>query len=196
MLQSVITLESDIEILEAYRTGQREMAITAIVRRYQRFAYTVALRHVSSTEDARDCAQDAMIKVATGLSGFRGDSSLQTWIGKIARNTAISMYNRRRIVEYFAVGHGEKERDVEAVQLSPIEHTEQNEFEEFFNNILSQLPRKQREAFVMRYYEELSYDEISALTGTSTGALKANYHWAVKKIADLVKETEYYRNRR
>ena len=194
MLQSVITLETDIEILEAFRTGKREIAITAIVRRYQRFAYTVALRHVSSTEDARDCAQEVMIKVTSALSGFRGDSTLQTWIGKIARNTAIALYHKKKFLEYFAVGHGEQERDVEAIQLSPADHTEQNEFEVFFNKVLSTLPRKQRETFVMRYYEELSYEEISAVNGTSVGALKANYHWAVKKIAEVLQGTDYYQD--
>lgn len=192
MQQAVITLETDIEILEAYRAGKHEQAVTAIVRRYQRYAYTVALRHVSRTEDALDCAQETMIKMTTALARFRGDSSLQTWIGRIARNTAISMYNRRRLVEYFAVGHGEQEKDVEAIQLSPADHTEQNEFERFFNTVLSELPRKQRETFVMRYYEELSYEEISSINGTSVGALKANYHWAVKKIAEVMKKTDYY----
>ncbi len=186
-------LESDQEILEAYHAGEQDQAITAMVRKYQRFAYTVALRYLSSTEDARDCAQEVMIKAFKGLGRFRSESSLQTWIGKIARNTAISMYHRSRFLKFFAVGEGEDERDVPAKQLSPADHTEQNEFEVFFHTVLATLPPKQRATFMMRHYEDLTYEEISAQVGTSVGALKANYHWAVKKIAEKLKDTDYHR---
>jgi RNA polymerase sigma-70 factor (ECF subfamily) len=62
----------------------------------------------------------------------------------------------------------------------------------YIKQVLSGLPPKQREAFCMRHYDELSYEEISAITGTSEGALKANYHWAVKKIAEALRQSEYY----
>jgi RNA polymerase sigma-70 factor (ECF subfamily) len=192
MRTAVAVLETDHEILEAFRSGLQEQAITAFVRRHQKFVYSVALRYLSSPEDARDCAQDVMIKAYQGLGRFRGESSLQTWIGKIARNTAISMFHKRKLVRLFAPGEAEGERDVPARQLSPAEHAEQNEFERFFRTVLSTIPPKQRETFMMRYYEELSYEEISAQVGTSVGALKANYHWAVKKIAEKLKGTDYY----
>ncbi|MCO6467023.1 MAG: sigma-70 family RNA polymerase sigma factor [Bradyrhizobiaceae bacterium] len=189
---TVITLDTDLEILEAYRTGKREQAVTAIVRRYQRYAYAVALRYVRTPEDAYDCAQEVMVKVVTSIERFRGDSTLQTWIARIARNTAVSMYHKNKLLSFFAIGEGPDEQDIQAHQLSPVDHAEQNEFETFFRTILAELPLKQRETFMMRYYDELSYEEISTIVGKSVGALKANYHWAVKKIAESLKGTEYY----
>ncbi|MBK9183721.1 MAG: sigma-70 family RNA polymerase sigma factor [Ignavibacteria bacterium] len=74
-----------------------------------------------------------------------------------------------------------KGRRCEGADHSPSTHAEQSEFETYFRSVLNTVPPKQRETFCMRYYDELSYEEISAITGTSEGALKANYHWAVKR---------------
>lgn len=193
MPTSVITLDTDVEILEAYRSGSSDLAITAFVRRYQSFVYKSVLRYLDSTEDARDCTQEVMIKAITGLGKYRGECTLQTWIARIARNTAITMYHKRRLLRFFTIGEGTDEVDVLADQLSPADHAAQNEFEAFFRRVLSSLPIKQRETFMMRHYDDLSYEEISEIVGTSVGALKANYHWAVKKIASQLQGTDYYK---
>lgn len=186
-------LETDAQILEAYKTGERENAATAFVRRHQRFVYSVAMRHLNNVEDARDAAQETFIRALARLDSFRGDSALQTWLYRITVNVSLSMRRRRRFVSFFPFGEAEGERDyVSIVHSSPEQITNTNEFERFFTTVLNKLPHKQRETFCMRYYDELSYDEISEMVGTSVGALKANYHWAVKKIAAHLRASDYY----
>ncbi|MBI2793520.1 MAG: sigma-70 family RNA polymerase sigma factor [Ignavibacteria bacterium] len=186
-------LETDSQILEAYKSGERDIAATAFVRKHQRFVYSVAMRHLNNAEDARDAAQETFIRALARLDTFRGDSALQTWLYRITVNVSLSMLRRKRFVSFFALGEGNGERDVMSdAQTSPEQHTRTSEFERFFTTVLKQIPRKQRETFCMRYYDELSYDEISEIVGTSVGALKANYHWAVKKIAAQLRASEFY----
>lgn len=187
-----IILETDTEILEAYHAGQRERALTAFVRKHQRFVLSVAYRQLNSMDDARDAAQDVFLRVTQKLVDFRADSSLQTWLYRITVNVCISMRRKRALMMVFAFGEAEGEREVTANEASPESKAITTDFESFFNNVLKTLPAKQRETFCMRYYNELSYQEISAITGTSEGALKASYHWAVKKIAIAVRSSEYY----
>jgi RNA polymerase sigma factor (sigma-70 family) len=192
MYTVTLPLETDVQILEAFRSGERDQAATAFVRRHQDFVYAVALRHVRNREDARDVAQDTFIKALKGIEKFKGDSTLQTWLYRITTNTCMSMLRRMKFLSFFAAGEGEDERDVPAKQRTPAEQAEQSDFEAFFDVVLSTLPPKQRETFSLRYFNELSYEEISAMVGTSVGALKANYHWATKKIADQLRKSEYY----
>lgn len=186
-------LETDAQILEAYKTGEREMAATAFVRMHQRFVYSVAMRHLNNMEDARDASQETFIRALARLDSFRGESALQTWLYRITVNVSLSMRRRRRFVSLFAFGEAEGEPNfVSSVHSSPDQLTNTNEFEQFFTTVLNKLPYKQRETFCMRYYDELSYDEISEMVGTSVGALKANYHWAVKKIAGHLRASDFY----
>lgn len=193
-MHAVISLETDGQILEAFRAGERDRAATAFVRLHQRFVYAVALRHLRNQEDARDAAQETFLKALASIERFDPRASLRTWLYRITVNTCISMQRKRRFLSFFAVGEGEHERDVQARQLHPDEQVVQSEFERFLQDVIATLPPKQRETFCLRYFDELSYEEISAMVGTSVGALKANYHWAVKKIAAHVRESEYYRH--
>lgn len=182
----------DAEILEALRDGQRDRAITALVRRYQRFVYSVALRQMNHVEDAQDITQEVLLRAARFVDGFQHQSSLQTWLYRITINQCRSEFRRRRIKSIFGIGSDEGEIDVASAGPLPSDHAEQNDFDCYMQIVLAQLPPKQRETFCLRFYDELSYEQISAITGTSQGALKANYHWAVKKIADHLKDSEFY----
>ncbi len=187
-----IALETDAEILEALRTGERERAAGFFVRRNQRFVYAIALRHLSNHEDARDASQDVFLKALKGIDRFKGESTIQTWLYRITVNVCNSHLRKRRLMSFFSVGEGEGERDVASWQPNPQQQAEQTDFQVFFNTVLLTLPPKQRETFYLRYYDELSYEEISAMLGTTVGALKANYHWAVKKIAEKLRKSDYY----
>lgn len=192
MNPATIALEHDVEILEAFRAGERDRAATEFVRRHQRFVYAVALRHLSHGEDARDAAQEVFLKAINGIDRFQGNSSLQTWLYRITVNVCNSMLRKRKLMSFFSVGEAEGERDVVAHQWSPLDHAEQGDFERFFKEVLTKLPPKQRETFCLRYYDELSYEEIATMLGANKETLKANYHWAVKKIADHLRASEYY----
>jgi len=186
-------LSTDDEIISAYRSGQQEQAITAFVRLHQRTAYSTALRYLNCPEDARDCAQDALIAAVKSFSTFKGESSLRSWLIRITRNKAIGLYRRRRWLRFLPFGDSDTDHTVMCSSESPFDQLHRNEFEVFFRTILAKIPPRQREVFMMRYFEDLTYDEISAQTGRNVGTLKANYHWAVNTITNLLRTSEYFK---
>ncbi len=194
MSSMALHIATDAEILAAHKRGEREQALHAFVRKHHRFVYSVALRHLRHTEDAQDATQDVFLRAGQNLGSFAGDASLQTWLYRITVNVCVSMRRKQRFLRFFAPGEAEGELDVASTALSPHAEAEQRDFYQTMQTILDSLPAKQRETFCLRFYDELSYEEISAITGTSVGALKSNYHWAVKKIAEALRQTEHYEN--
>lgn len=179
---------NDQDIVKAFAAGDTDAAARAFVRKYQSFVFSTALRYLRNDIDAEDASQETFIKALRALPKFRGDSSLSTWLYRITANVCKGMLRKRKlrtmlnleVVEPFAV----------STSPGPDRLTESNEFEAKFEVLLQTLPPKQRETFVLRYYEQRSYEEISAMLGTSVGGLKANYHQAAKKLA-LALEGEY-----
>jgi RNA polymerase sigma-70 factor (ECF subfamily) len=138
---------------------------------------------VLSHDDANDLLQNTFIKAWTNIDYFRGDSKLSTWLYKIAINESITFLNKQRAQNNISI-------DDEAVFLSG-----RLETDTYFDGdaallklqkAILTLPEKQRMVFNFRYYDEMSYEEMAEVTGTSVGALKASYHHAVKKIEDFM----------
>lgn len=176
----------DEELLQKFRAvDSRNWAFNLLVRKYSERVYRHCRKMVIDHEDANDLVQDTFVKVYSGLSEFRQASSLFTWIYRIATNECLAFLRKKRrrfflpIVDYSA----ELASKLEA-QLSPTA----DEVQKKLQAAILKLPDKQRLVFNLRYYDELSYDEIAAITGTSVGALKASYHLAAKKIEEFVKE--------
>lgn len=185
---------SDANILEALRSGEDEKVLNDFVRAHQKFVYSVAFRYLQHKENAQDASQEVFMRAIKALPTFKGESTLQTWLYRITTNVCHSMIRKRKNLHYVPIGEGESELNVPWHGDSPIQSAENSNFNTLFLSILSTLPEKQRETFSLRFFEELSYEEISEMVGTSIGALKANYHWAVKKIASALKKTKYYEN--
>jgi RNA polymerase sigma-70 factor (ECF subfamily) len=183
-----LIVESDARILEEYRTGSRELAATAFVRRHQRFVMSVALRHLNHVEDAQDAAQEAFIRALQSLESFKAESSVQTWLYRITVNVCASMRRKKKLTRLFAFGEAETEIDAPSHEPNPEQVTIESDRQRQLLRALEQVPPKQRETFCLRYFDELSYEEISAMLGTSVGALKANYHHAVKKLAAILRD--------
>ena len=150
-----------------------------IVREESEKLYWHLRRMVSSHEDADDLLQEVFIKVWAALPSFRGDSSMSTWVWRIATNEALNFLRREKVraALRFTSIDAETERKILA---DP--YFNGTEAERRLSCAVSRLPEKQRQVFVMRYWDDLSYEEISAITGTSVGALKASYHLAQEKI--------------
>ncbi len=182
----VLILDNDKDIIREYSEGNREIAATAFVRRYQKFVFSTALRYLKSYEDADDASQEVFIKAMNSLHKFRGDASLKTWLYKITFNVCTSMLRKKRFFTFFGKDEEEDYKNVPSNEISPFQKVENDEFEEKFLKILNKLPEKQRETFALRYFDNMSYEEISKLLGTSVGGLKANYFQATKKIADIL----------
>lgn len=184
--------ENDNQIISEYVSGNREIAATAFVRKYQKFVYSIALRYVKDEDDAYDIAQDVFIKALNNLAEFKKKSSLKTWLYRIAANTSKTYLRKKKFISFFKLSDNEN-INLEEFQVdyqTPSQMLENKEFENKFLKLLVKLPDKQRETFALRYFDNLSYEEISKMLGTSVGGLKANYYQAVKKISNFLKNED------
>ena len=134
-------------------------------------------------DDADDLTQTVFIKVWKGLSKFRSDSKLYTWIYRIATNECLNFLNQKKRKYFIPIN------DVSAELSEKIDSGAGiggDEIQIKLQKAILKLPEKQRLVFNMKYFDEMKFDEISEITGTSTGALKASYHHAVKKIEEFI----------
>lgn len=174
----------DKELLALYHAGQKEQMFNELVRRYQKRIYWVTRRMVKRHEDADDIAQDVFVKAYTALENFRGESNIYTWLYRIAVNLSINHLRKQKVRnavdldDYLPFLAKDAEQDSSIVRRENVSLIEQ---------AIGTLPDKQRAVFIMRYYDEMPYEQISAILGTSVGGLKANFHHAVKKVAAFVK---------
>lgn len=154
---------------------------------YQEQIYYFIRRMVVVHEDAEDVMQETFIKVFRGLSRYRGDSSLLTWIYRIAMNECLRFLNRKKdnVVSAETVGHTLTD-SLMASEYIDYGHTMAVKFQE----AILQLSDKQRVVFNLRYYDELEYSEISRITGTKVDTLKVAYHYAKEKIKNYMTEEQ------
>lgn len=176
---------SDLELVQEVRRGNRQ-AFTELMRRYQPRVYWTARRIVGNHEDADDVAQEAFIKAYLALGDFRGGASFFTWIYRIAVNLALNAARKRQLVTY--VRQSEIVERFFPAQRDPSSEIEQRETETRLEQAIQELPEKQRLVFVMRFFDEMTYEEISQVLKTSVGGLKANYFHALKKVREYMKD--------
>ena len=156
-----------------------------LIRKYQEQTYWHIRRIVIDHDDANDLVQDTFVKVWKNLKNFREDSKLYTWIYKIATNEALSFLKKKKrklllpIVDY---------ENYLSQKLQDDNFFNGDEIQLKLQKAILTLPEKQRLVFNMRYYDEMKYDDMSEVLGTSVGALKASFHIAVKKIENYIKE--------
>jgi RNA polymerase sigma factor (sigma-70 family) len=188
LLTMALSIEEE-ELVSEVISGESQTAVTMFVRKYQRFVYSVALRHLNNSyDDADDASQEVFIRAIRSLKNFKGDSSLQTWLFRITVNVCSTMRKKKRLVSWFTNDDGEP-MEIPDENPTPERELMDKNFSQEIQRLLMKLPDKQRETFCLRYYDELSYEEISEILGTSIGGLKANYFQAVKKLAQLLKES-------
>lgn len=185
-----LTKDKDKSIITEFQNGNTERAASEFVREYQSFVFSTALRYLKSRDDAYDAAQEVFIKALKNIGSFRNDSSLSTWLYRITINVCHGM-NRKKKLRTF-VGLEAIEFFAKSNETSPEQVAVNNDFQAQFELILAELPEKQRETFVLRYFQELSYEEISRMLGTTVGGLKANYFQAAKKIATRISTEKNY----
>jgi RNA polymerase sigma factor (sigma-70 family) len=166
----------------------RDRAFTDIVVAYGERLYWHIRRMVTEHEDANDVLQNVFIKAWKGLQDFRGDSGLYTWLYRIATNETITWLQarkRRAVVPLDTGGDESVYNPADHVTAQPGFDSRRVEWQ--LQQAVSMLPEKQRLVFNLRYFDEMPYEEMSGVLGTSVGALKASYHHAVKKIEAFFK---------
>jgi len=177
---------TDREILEMIRKGQAGLnqAFGLLMDQYRERVYFHVRRILIDHDDTDDVVQNTFIKVWQGLETFRAESGFFTWIYRIATNEALNFLKKKRRRYFLPLA------DVEAqlVQKLDDNYFSGNEIQKELQKAILKLPEKQRIVFNMKYFEEMKYNDISKILGTSEGALKASYHHAVKKIENHMKE--------
>lgn len=158
----------------------RERAFGRMVRDYGPLLHRHLSRMLPSAADVDDVLQNTLVKTYRNLDRFRGDSKLTTWLYRIATNEALTwLRSNSRRKKYFQGGESAEHASRNLV-ADP--YFDADEAQKQLRSAIDGLPDKQRAVFLLRYYDELPYKEISEITGTSLGALKASYHLAAKKI--------------
>ena len=174
----------DKQLLELYRSGQVDRMFNEMVRRFHSRIYWAARRMVKSHEDADDIAQEVFVRAYSALANFRGESGIYTWLYRIAINLSINHLRKQKVRKLLDISDYIPFLGKDAEQDKGMIHDENVSLIE---KAIETLPEKQRAVFIMRYYDEMPYEQISAILGTSVGGLKANFHHAVKKVAAYVK---------
>lgn len=183
---------TDQEILDIFKNEQvasrdKEKALEALMRNYQQKLYWHIRRMVIDHESANDVLQNVFIKVWKSLSKFRGDSGLYTWLYRIATNESITFINKEKKRQ--SISLDQDENSALANKIRADKNFDVSKLEWKLQLAIQQLPEKQRLVFNLRYYDEMPYDQISEILDTSPGALKANYHHAVRKIEQFFRES-------
>lgn len=134
-------------------------------------------------DDSDDVTQEVFIKVYKSIGNFREDAQLYTWIYRIATNECLSFLSKKKRRFFLPLEDVNKEL---SRKIDEAPHIGGDEIQKKLQKALLTLPDKQRLVFNMKYFDDLSYEEISAITKTSVGALKASFHHATKKIEDFL----------
>ena len=156
-----------------------ERLFNEIVKEYSERVYWHVRRFVNNHDDADDLVQEIFLKIWTALPSFRGDAQLFTWVYRIATNETLNWLRREKVRSAlrFTTIDAEMERRIDSDPFFDGDAADRA-----LSKAVAKLPEKQRQVFVMRYYDELPYEEMSAVLGTSVGALKASYHIAQEKV--------------
>ena len=175
---------TDAELLALFREpATREKAFTDIVKKYQERLYWHVRRMLVDHEDSNDTMQNVFIRVWNALAGFREDAQLYTWLYRIATNECLTFIEQQK--KKAAVSLDEMDLGL-SNKIRADKDFNVNKLEWKLQLAIQQLPEKQRVVFMLRYYDEMPYEEMSSVLETSTGALKASYHHAAKKIEDFI----------
>lgn len=179
-----MTDNPDHKILElCHQPESSNYGFNLLVRKYQQKVYMHIRRMVIDHDDADDLVQETFIKVWKNLPKFREESNLYTWLYRIATNEALSFLKKKKRKYLFtSIDYNSSlAKNLEVDNLFS-----GDEIQLRLQKALLMLPDKQRLVFNMKYYDDLKYEEMSGILGTSVGALKASYHIAVKKIEKFI----------
>ena len=177
--------QTDVELLTMLADPKRKsLAFSSIVRTYQERIYWHIRKMVLVHDDANDVMQNTFLKAWNGIDSFRGDSLISTWLYRIATNESLTFLTNKRLKNLQSM---DDEESLMFQNLQADSYFDGNEVEQKLQEAILTLPEKQRLVFNLKYFEEMKYEEMSEILGTSVGALKASFHHAVKKIEEFIK---------
>jgi RNA polymerase sigma-70 factor (ECF subfamily) len=180
--------DTDADLVDRYLRGDMT-AFDEVMIRYERQIYRVCYRFVENRDDAKDLAQEVFIKAFEHLPTFRRESSLKTWLYRIAINHCINHVKKHsqefvEVTEYTG-----------SFNPSVQKQLEEREQREHFRRMVKHLPPKQKAILELRINEQLSYEEIARISGRSVSTIKASVFFALEKLRKLVKDPKIKRTR-
>ena len=182
-----ITMQTEEQELIRRIAGGETRLCARLVDRYGRAVYTLAARIAGCTEDAEELTQDIFLKAFSSLDRFGGRSSFSTWLYRIALNECLTFLSKQRAASTVSLDAPEADT-LQKLESDP--YFSGDKAQMALQKALLTLPEKQRMVFNLKYYQEMKYEQMSDIFGTSVGALKASYHHAVKKIEKILGEED------
>ncbi len=177
---------NETEIIAMLQDPNRQRrAFESVVNQYSEQLYWQIRRMVLTHEDANDLLQNTFMKAWLNINLFRGDAKLSTWLYRIALNESLTFLNKQQAQ---AAAEVDDPDGTLMDKLAADPYFDGDETQILFQEAIQTLPEKQRIVFQMKYYDEMKYEDISEILGTTVGALKASYHHAVKKIEQFFKD--------
>ena len=177
---SFLTLTNEKDLLAQLQDKKtKERAFSVLIREFQESLYWQIRRMVISHEDANDILQNTMIKAWSSIDNFEGRSQLKTWLSRIATNETLTFLDKKeKNISIDEIGSSVSRN------LLSDSYFDGDQTQIQLQEAISKLPKKQRLVFNLKYFQQMKYEEMSQILGTSIGALKASYHLAVKKICE------------
>ncbi len=174
-------------IADLKQENKRNLAFHTLVKKYQERLYWHIRKIVMNHEDADDILQNTYIKVWKSIGNFREESSLYTWLYRIATNESITFLNSKKRKSVLPLN---EVSDYLMDNLTSDPYFEGDKIQLKLQEAILKLPEKQRIVFNLKYFDEMKYDDMAQILDTSVGALKASYHHAVKKVEEYIKNTD------
>jgi RNA polymerase sigma-70 factor (ECF subfamily) len=179
-------MHNDQDLILQFQQGtQKEAAFTQLLKQHQQKVYFQIKRMVAEHADADDIAQQVWIKVWSKLDGFKMESEFSTWLFRVAYNETLNFLQKQK--KYAIQSQSEENVDYENA-ASGSDSPKSSQIQIALEQAIQQLPEKQKFVFMLRYFEELNYEKIASITGTSVGGAKANFHQALKKMEEILKK--------
>lgn len=172
-------------IAQLQNAKTKELAFKTLLSQYKKRLYWHIRKIVISHDDADDVLQNTFIKIFKNIDNFKAESKLYSWMYRVATNEAITFINKKAKNKNVTIS------DYQQKMVSNLEDDNWftgDEIQIILQKAIATLPQKQQLVFNMKYFDELTYNEISEILETSVGGLKASYHHAVKKIENFIKE--------
>jgi RNA polymerase sigma-70 factor (ECF subfamily) len=177
---------TDKELVQLFlESDNPNYAFNLIVNKYRERLYWHIRKMVISHDDTDDVLQNTFIKAWSALPEFRGEAQLFTWLYRIATNESLTFLKKKRTKFFLPLVDVERQLS-NTIEDDPLFNGDA--IQKKLQKAILKLPEKQRVVFNMRYFDEMKYEDMSAILDTSVGALKASYHHAVQKIEKFMEE--------
>jgi RNA polymerase sigma-70 factor (ECF subfamily) len=185
-MPQIMTITDDEIVVLLQNPATIERGFRLLMQVYQERLYRQVWRILGNHEDVNDVLQDALVRIYRHIGNFKAEAKLYTWLYRIVTNEAITFLNKKKKTNLISFDDDSKTNWEEVLGADTLLE-ESHDILEKLEKGIALLPEKQRLVFQMRYYDEMSYKDISSVLGTSEGGLKASFHHALKKVEEFLK---------